>query len=84
MVDNYGNYFCQNLLQSCSGDQRLAILKGIGDKFIEICCDRKGTHTIQKMFELVNLAEEEDYIKEALTGNIITLSKVIPYTNDLV
>lgn len=27
------------------------------------------------MFELVNLVEEEDYIKEALTGNIVYLSK---------
>ena len=27
MVDNYGNYFCQRLLSSCSGEQRVQILK---------------------------------------------------------
>jgi hypothetical protein len=46
MIDNYGNYFCQSLLSSCSGVQRLTILRSIEKNFIEICCDRKGTHTI--------------------------------------
>jgi hypothetical protein len=27
MMDKYGNYFCQELLLSCSGSQRLEILK---------------------------------------------------------
>jgi hypothetical protein len=27
MMDKYGNYFCQELLLSCSGNQRLEILK---------------------------------------------------------
>lgn len=27
MMDKYGNYFCQELLLSCSGTQRLEILK---------------------------------------------------------
>lgn len=27
------------------------------------------------MFDLVNLPEEEDYIREALVGNVIKLSK---------
>ena len=76
MVDNYGNYFCQKLLSSCSGDQRLAILRMIRAKFIEICCNKKGTHTIQTMFDLVNLPEEEDFIRSALIGNIVTLSLV--------
>lgn len=76
MVDNYGNYFCQKFLSSCSGDQRLTILKKITPRFIEICCNKKGTHTIQTMFDLVNLPEEEDLIRNALVGNILTLSLV--------
>ena len=76
MVDNYGNYFCQKLLSSCSGDQRLAILNMIKPKFNEICCNKKGTHTIQTMFDLVNLPEEEDFIRNALIGNVVTLAMV--------
>ena len=75
MTDNYGNYFCQMLLSSCSGDQRMGILKSIKLKFIEICCNKKGTHTIQKMIDLVNLPEEEDFIRNALIGNVVRLSK---------
>ena len=63
------------LLSSCSGDQRLGILKSIQVKFIEICCNKKGTHTIQKMIDLVNLPEEEDFIRNALIGNVVRLSK---------
>lgn len=76
MVDNYGNYFCQKLLSSCSGDQRLAILNMIKPKFFEICCSKKGTHTIQTMFDLVNLPEEEEFIQSALQGSIKNLSMV--------
>jgi len=76
MVDNYGNYFCQRFLSSCSGDQRLSILKMIRHRFIEICCNKKGTHTIQTMFDLVNLPEEEEFIRSALLGNVKVLSMV--------
>lgn len=76
MVDNYGNYFCQKLLSSCSGDQRLAILSMIKQRFIEICCNKKGTHTIQTMFDLVNLPEEEDFIRSSLIGKVVELSLV--------
>lgn len=48
-------------------------------KFIEICCNKKGTHTIQTMFDLVNLPEEEDFIRAALMGNIVTLALVSIY-----
>jgi hypothetical protein len=29
MIDNYGNYFCQKLIQSCSSEQRMFILKHV-------------------------------------------------------
>jgi hypothetical protein len=55
----------------------MAILNMIKDRFIEICCNKKGTHTIQTMFDLVNLPEEEDFIRGALIGKIFELSLVI-------
>jgi hypothetical protein len=36
MMDKYGNYCCQELLQSCTDTQRLHILKKIQPNFIEI------------------------------------------------
>lgn len=40
MMDKYGNYFCQELLHSCSGHQRLHILKKVEENFINICKDK--------------------------------------------
>ena len=74
MTDSYGNYFCQKLLLSCSGNQRLSILQNMRERIIEVCCNKKGTHTIQTMVDLVNLPEEEDFIRKALRGNIVRLS----------
>ena len=30
MIDTYGNYFCQKLIQSCSAEQRMFILRHVG------------------------------------------------------
>jgi hypothetical protein len=40
MMDKYGNYFCQELLHSCSGYQRLHILEKVEENFINICKDK--------------------------------------------
>lgn len=70
MMDKYGNYFCQELLLSCSGQQRLQILRKVEENFIQVCKDKKGTHTIQKMVDLANLPEEEKFFEKALTGHV--------------
>ena len=75
MIDNYGNYFCQKLLQNCSSDQRLTILRVIQHDFIKICCNKKGTHTIQFMFDLINRPGEELLITQALQGHIVELAQ---------
>lgn len=70
MMDKYGNYFCQELLHSCSGHQRLNILKKVEENFLQVCKDKKGTHTIQKMVDLATLDEEEKFFENALTGHV--------------
>lgn len=37
------------------------ILERIAKDFVSICCDKKGTHTVQKFIDLVNLEQEEKY-----------------------
>ena len=59
MVDNYGNYFCQRLLSSCSGEQRVTILKLIESDFLLICTDKRGTHAIQTIIDTISVPEEE-------------------------
>ena len=74
MVNQYGNYFFQRLLSNCSVNQRLRILSHIKDHFIEICCDKQGTHTIQTIFDNVTTDLEEDFIGEALRDHVYDLS----------
>lgn len=71
MVDNYGNYFCQRLLINCSSSQRMIILESIATDFIPICCNKKGTHTIQKFIDLANLESEEKFFQKALKGHVV-------------
>jgi hypothetical protein len=33
MIDLYGNYFCQKLIQSCSAEQRISILNYVNNFF---------------------------------------------------
>ena len=46
MVDHYGNYFCQKLIESISADQRVSILNHLRKDIIKICKDKRGTHAI--------------------------------------
>lgn len=73
MVDSYGNYFCQKLLQSSSSKQRVYLLKKISPYIINIACDKRGTHSMQSLIQLMNMDEEEKTLEEALEEHIINL-----------
>ena len=75
MVDKYGNYMCQTLVQSCSAAQRLKLLNGMRASLIRIACDAKGTHALQNLIALANLHEEEQIYQQSFAGNIVRLSK---------
>jgi len=74
MVDQYGNYFCQKLLQSSSSIQRLKILTHLTPHFISISCDRKGTHSMQCLIEMINMPEEQDLLRQAIEPHILDLA----------
>jgi len=74
MVDSYGNYFCQKLLQSSSSKQRLYLLKKLSPYMIKISWDKRGTHSMQSMIQLINMEEEEQTLEAAIADNVINLS----------
>ena len=49
-----GNYFCSDLFKVCSQEQRIEILKEIGNNLIDDCTDEYGTHPIQTLIEHFN------------------------------
>jgi hypothetical protein len=75
MVDVYGNYMCQTLVQSCSAAQRLRLLGGMREHLIAIACDAKGTHALQTLIALANLSDEESIYQQCFSGKIVLLSK---------
>ena len=47
MIDNYGNYFCSELIKYLQVHQRIQFLQQIkGQKFIDIACNNRGTWTL--------------------------------------
>lgn len=75
MVDLYGNYMCQTLVQSCSSCQRLALLSGMRGSVINIARNSRGTHALQNLISIANLAEEEAIYQQCFSGHILALSK---------
>jgi hypothetical protein len=75
MVDLYGNYMCQTLLQSCSAAQRLVLLSSMQNSLTKISCNPRGTHALQNLIALASLTEEENIYQQSFKGSILKLSK---------
>ena len=70
MTDNYGNYFCSELIKYLQVHQRIHFLEQIkGRKFVEISCNSRGTWALQNIIYFVTQAEEFSIIKETLLEN---------------
>jgi hypothetical protein len=73
MIDRYGNYFFQEFIRKCDDVQRLSILNNIRPNFIQICTDKKGTHTVQRLIDMVNTPAEEKALFECMQGQFVKL-----------
>lgn len=75
MVDPFGNYLIQKLLENVSTDQRLVMVKNAAPDFIKIALDPHGTRALQKLVECISSAEETQLIVDNLSPHIVTLSR---------
>ncbi|KAL1195203.1 Pumilio-like protein 12 [Cardamine amara subsp. amara] len=78
MMDPFGNYLVQKLLEVCNEDQRMQIVHSITRKpglLIKISCDMHGTRAVQKIVETAKRQEEISIIISALKLGIVTLIK---------
>jgi hypothetical protein len=46
MLDYYGNYMIQSLINVCTVEQRYSFLEKITDKIAQMAFDKKGTHSL--------------------------------------
>lgn len=74
MTNQYGNYFCQKLLQSSSSQQRCEILSELSEHILEISCSKSGTHSMQSLIEMINMDEEQSILEMSITNSIYKLA----------
>ena len=58
VVDGYGNYVFQKLLQSCSLECRLAALRNLVNQLPSILQTKTGTHAMQSLLLTATCLEE--------------------------
>ncbi|KAF0889578.1 hypothetical protein E2562_028670 [Oryza meyeriana var. granulata] len=76
VVDPFGNYLVQKLLEECNHDQKMHIVYEITKRpgqLIKFSCDMHGTRVVQKVIETINSPDEVSMVVCALSPGVVTL-----------
>ncbi|CAD6267821.1 unnamed protein product [Miscanthus lutarioriparius] len=76
MVDPFGNYLIQKLLEQCNDNQKMHILyeiTKIPGQLVKVACNMHGTRVVQKVIETVSTSNEVSMVVSALSHCAITL-----------
>ncbi|KAK4195324.1 armadillo-type protein [Triangularia verruculosa] len=73
MIDPFGNYLCQKLLEYCNDDERTALIKNSTGDMVTIALNQHGTRALQKMIEHVSNEVQVQAIIGALHLQVVTL-----------
>jgi hypothetical protein len=75
MIDPFGNYLVQKLLEKVNDEERITLVKNATPEFISIALDPHGTRALQKLVEFVNSEVEAKLIVKALSNDVVLLSR---------
>ncbi|KAK7311623.1 hypothetical protein RJT34_09880 [Clitoria ternatea] len=78
MMDSFGNYLVQKLLDVCSEDQRLKIVLMLTKEpgqLIRISLNTHGTRVVQKLIETLNNAKQISLVRSAIQPGFLDLIK---------
>ncbi|BAF28514.1 pumilio domain-containing protein C6G9.14 [Oryza sativa Japonica Group] len=76
MIDPFGNYLVQKLLEECSDDQRTRIIceiTRVPGELITVACNMHGTRTVQKVIDTINTPEQISKVVSALSPGAMRL-----------
>lgn len=73
MVDPFGNYLCQKLLEFTNDKQRTVLVNTAAPRLVEIALNQHGTRALQKMIEFLSTREQIDTIVHALSSKVVEL-----------
>ncbi|KAI5060995.1 hypothetical protein GOP47_0023500 [Adiantum capillus-veneris] len=77
MIDPFGNYLVQKLLEVCNDDQRLRILNTTtaNGELINVSLNMHGTRAVQKLIETLTTSEQVSMVTASLRPGVVTLIK---------
>lgn len=73
MIDPFGNYLCQKLLEYCNDEERTELIKNAAKEMVRIALNQHGTRALQKMIEYVSTPEQVEIIVNALRDQVCAL-----------
>lgn len=73
MVDPFGNYLCQKLLEYCNDRERSALVVAACQDVRGIALNQHGTRALQKMIEQLSSEEQTQQIILALAPHVVEL-----------
>lgn len=75
MVDPFGNYLVQKLLEKVNDEQRITLVRNASPQFVSIALDPHGTRALQKLVDCINTQQEAEIIVKALSADVVSLSR---------
>ncbi|XP_015900504.3 putative pumilio homolog 8, chloroplastic isoform X2 [Ziziphus jujuba] len=78
MIDPYGNYVVQKLVELCNEEQRthiLLVLTRIDFRLVTICLNMHGTRAVQKLLESLTKGHQISIVMKALGPGAVALTK---------
>lgn len=68
MVDPFGNYLFQKILEKITPEERIMLVKSVGSRLVNASLNLHGTRSVQKIVELCAIDEEKGEPKENKDG----------------
>jgi len=73
MIDPFGNYLCQKLLEHCTDEHRYKVVEKVASDLVTISKNMHGTRAVQKMIECLSSPPQIDIVKRALGDSVVEL-----------
>lgn len=64
MVDPFGNYLFQKILEKITPEERIMLVKTVGPRLVNASLNLHGTRSVQKIVELCAMDEESEALKD--------------------
>ena len=58
ILDPFGNYLCQKLLEFSNDEQRNTLVRNAAGSLVSIALNQHGTRALQKMIEFISTPEQ--------------------------